>query len=79
MSAGMRIATNREIVAFLRLKKCTVCGLASKRKLPVFKLRKSWRFDMDKIHKIRRLFAGVPYIDKDQPDGDQGNTENKEE
>ncbi len=76
MSAGMQIATVREVANFLRLKEATICSLVSQGKLPGLKLGKSWRFDMERIE---RLFAGGPYIDKDQPDGDQGNTENKEE
>ena len=76
MGAGMQIATVREVANFLRLKEATVCSLASQGKLPGLKLGKSWRFDMERIE---RLFAGVPYAGKDRPDGDQGNTENKEE
>jgi excisionase family DNA binding protein len=75
MSAGMQIATVREIADFLRLKEATVCSLASQGKLPGLKLGKSWRFDMERI---QRLFTGVPYVSKDWLDGDQGNIQNKE-
>jgi excisionase family DNA binding protein len=68
----MQMATAREVATFLRLKECTVCGLASQGKLPGFKLGESWRFDMDRI---QWLFAGVLQAGKDWPDGDQGNTE----
>jgi excisionase family DNA binding protein len=68
----MQIATTREVAAVLRLKEETVCRLASQGKLPGLKLGKSWRFDMERIE---RLIAGVPYVGKDRPDGDQGNTE----
>ena len=56
-------------------KECTMSSLASQGKLPGFKLGESWRFDMDRI---QRLFAGVPYVSKDWPDGDHGNTETEE-
>lgn len=75
MNAGMQMATAREVAAFLRLKECTVCGLASQGKLPGFKLGESWRFDMESI---QRLFAGVPYVGKDWPDGDRGDTEKED-
>jgi hypothetical protein len=75
MSAGMQMATAREVATFLRLKECAVCSLASQGKLPGFKLGESWRFDMDRI---QRLFAGVPYVSKGWPDGDHGNTEKEE-
>jgi excisionase family DNA binding protein len=76
MSEWMRIATVREVAAFLRLKETTVCSLTARGKLPGFKLGKSWRFDMGKIE---RLLAGPQHIGKDRRDGDQGDTENKEE
>jgi excisionase family DNA binding protein len=75
VSAGMPTATAREVAAFLRLKECTVCRLASQGKLPGFQQGESWRFDMERI---QRLFAGVPYVSKDWPDGEQGNTEREE-
>jgi excisionase family DNA binding protein len=75
MGAGMPITTVREVAAFLRLKEGVVCNLASQGKLPGFKLGESWRFDMDRI---QRLFAGVPYVGKDWPDGGHGNTEKEE-
>jgi excisionase family DNA binding protein len=76
MSEKMQIVTVREVAAFLRLKESTVCTLVSRGKLPGVKLGKSWRFDMSKIE---RLLAGTQHIGKDRWDGDQGDTENKEE
>ncbi len=70
----MHIATVREVAVFLRLKENTVCRLVSQRKLPGFKLGKSWRFDMDSV---ARLFAGLPQRGEDRPEGDR-NTIRKE-
>ena len=49
--AGHRNETIRKVggdMGEVQIKECTVCGLASKGKLPVFGLGKSWRFDMEK-------------------------------
>ncbi len=70
MSAGMQIATVREVADFLRLKECTVCKLAPQGKLPGLKLGKSWRFDMGKLE---GLFSGIPRGGKDRPEGDRQN------
>lgn len=53
----VRIATVKEVAAFLKLKDATVCTLAADGKLPGFKLGKSWRFDMDEVE---RWIAGMP-------------------
>ena len=57
MDTRMQIATSREIAAILKLTEATVCTLASRGKLPGFKVGKSWRFDMGKI---AELFAKNP-------------------
>jgi excisionase family DNA binding protein len=57
MQTRVRIATVREVAAFLKVKEETVCNLTLHGKLPGFKLGKSWRFNMDEVE---RLFAGYP-------------------
>jgi|GEM_PF-2776537 len=64
MDAKIKIVTAREVAILLKLKESTVCSLASRGKIPGFKVGKSWRFDMGKVE---RLFSGNPNDKKDRP------------
>ncbi len=51
----MKIATVKEVAAFLKLTESTVYTLAAEGKLSGFRIGNSWRFDMDEI--VRKIQA----------------------
>jgi excisionase family DNA binding protein len=68
MTAKIKLATAQEVAVILRLKEDTVCSLASKGKLPGFKIGKSWRFDKGRLE---GLFAEILGGGNARPDDDQ--------